>query len=92
MKIQAVALTGGLLLAIAGPAFAGPWEEAKAVCADAIAAEAGFADGSFDARLEKVRDGATQRLTVKLTPAEGAAVTGECRIKRGEVVDVTLKT
>lgn len=91
MKINAFALTGGLLLAIAAPALAGTWDEAKAVCADAIAAEAGLADGAYDARLEKVRDGATKRLTVKLTPADGAAVIGECRIKRGEVVEVALK-
>ncbi len=91
MKIHAFAIASGLALALSGAAIAGPWDEAKAICADAIAAEAGLNGAAYSAKLEKARDGATKRVTVRVTPEGGAAVVGECRIKRGEVVDVTLE-
>lgn len=91
MKNQIIAAAGLALALVAGPAFAGAWDEAKAVCADAIAAEAGLTGQAFDAKLEKARDGGVKRLTVKLTPESGASVVGECKVKSGEVVSVQLK-
>lgn len=91
MRTHFIAAAATALFAVAGPALAGQWDEAKAVCADAIAAEAGLGGQAFDAKLEKARDGGVKRLTVKLTPDGGAPVTGECKIKSGEVVSVQLK-
>lgn len=91
MNYRLIAAAGAALFVAAGSALAGTWDEAKAVCADAVAAEAGLNGQTFAAKLEKARDGGTQRVTVKLTPESGAAVTGECKVRRGEVVSVELK-
>lgn len=91
MNYRMIAAAGAALIITTGSALAGTWDEAKAVCADAIATEAGLNGQAFAAKLEKARDGGTQRVTVKLTPESGPTVTGECKVRRGEVVSVDLK-
>ncbi len=89
-RITLLAAIGALA---AGPAFsAGQWDAAKAVCADAIAAEAGVDASGHDATLDKARDGATKRLTVSLSAKDGsgAKITGECKMRGGEVKSVKL--
>lgn len=90
LKITVLAVIGALA---AAPAFAaGQWDAAKAVCADAIAAEAGVDAAAHDATLDKARDGATKRLTVSLSAKDGSRtkITGECKIRGGEVKSVKL--
>ncbi|MBB5520043.1 hypothetical protein [Amphiplicatus metriothermophilus] len=87
-------LTGALLAATltAGPALAGSWDAEKALCADAVAAEAGVDSANYDVKLAKARDGATKRLTVELRAADGGAtLVGECKIRRDAVVEAKLK-
>ncbi|MEQ8178384.1 MAG: hypothetical protein RIC52_05140 [Amphiplicatus sp.] len=89
-KIAILAAIGALA---AAPAFAaGQWDAAKAVCADAIATEAGVDAAGHDATLDKARDGATKRLTVSLSAKDGsgAKITGECKMRGGEVKSVEL--
>jgi hypothetical protein len=92
MDFRTILAAVAALIAVSGAALAGDWDADKAVCADAIAAEAGLNGQSFAAKLEKARDGATKRLTVKVTPEQGSAVVGECKVRRGEVVEVEMKT
>ena len=77
---------------VLSPALAGPWDAEKAICADAIAAEAGVDSADYEATLKSARDGGVKRLTVSLAPADGGAlILGECRISRGEVKSVEIK-
>ncbi|MFZ5615906.1 MAG: hypothetical protein ACOZAA_01090 [Pseudomonadota bacterium] len=79
-------------LIAASPAFASDFNGAKAVCADAIALEAGRSLNGAKTKLVKARDGATMRITVKVTFEDGAPITGECKVKGGAVQSVTLKS
>lgn len=71
-------------------AFAADFSGAKAVCAEAIASQAGRTLDGAKSKLVKARDGGTLRLTVKLTFPEGATLSGECKVKNGAVQSVTL--
>lgn len=88
-RIKTLVVIGALA---ATPAFAGSWDAAKAVCADAIAAEAGVDVAAHEATLDKARDGATKRVTVSLAAKDGsgATITGECKMRGGEVKSVKI--
>lgn len=90
MNFRMISATIVASVAIAAPAFAGAWDEEQAACASAIAAEAGVESSAYDVKLAKARDGRTKRLTVELSASGQPTIVGECRVRRGEVVDVTL--
>lgn len=88
MRFQVVT---AIALIAAGPAFAGSWDAESALCADAIAAEAGVDGALYTVKTTKARPGATKRLTVELRADGKATLTGQCKIKRGEVIEVELQ-
>lgn len=73
------------------PAFAGSWDADKAVCAEAIAAEAGVDVAQYNATLIKARQRGARQVTVELTADGAATLVGECKVKGGQVVDLALK-
>lgn len=77
-------------LTVGGTAAAGSFDEARAACAAALAAEAGVEAADYDARLLKARGGRSQRVTVELNAAGKPDVVGECKVRRGEVLEVEL--
>lgn len=92
MDYRIVIAAGAALFAGIGSASAaGAWDDVKAVCADAIAAEAGVDSAAYQARLEKARDGATKRLTVRLS-GDAQSIVGECKVRRGEVTEVVIES
>ncbi len=86
------AIIASLFVALSTAASAADFNAAKAVCADAIASEAGRSLNGAKTKLVKARDGGTLRVTVKVTFPEGAPLTGECKIKGGAVRSVTLNS
>ena len=79
------------VFAAAAPALAGPWDAPKALCAEALAAEAGVEAADHDVTLHKARDGSVKRLTVSLSSKNGGAtITGECRVRGNEVTMVKI--
>lgn len=75
------------------PAHAGsPWDERVELCAEAIG-EQGLADvDDYRVKFAGGGGGATKRVTVTLTPVEGGdKMSAQCKIRRGDVVDVKLK-
>ena len=75
---------------LATAASAADFNAAKAVCADAIAAETGKSLDGGGVKLVRARDGAVLRVTVRVSFSDGAAAQGECKVKRGEVLSMTL--
>lgn len=92
MKIPLFTLVAVGALAMT-PVLAAQWDAEKAVCADAIAAEAGVDAASYEARLKGARDGGTKRLTVSLSPraGDGPAIVGECKVQGGVLKSVKIK-
>lgn len=86
------AITTSLFAALSTAAFAADFNGAKAVCADAIALEAGRSLDGARTKLVKARDGGTLRVTVKVTFADGAPLTGECKVKAGAVQSVAIQS
>lgn len=82
---------GGLFAATS--AGAANWTETVQMCAAALDEQGIAAADQYQARLEKARDGATRRVTVKMAPltSEAEAIIAECKIRHGEVVDVSVK-
>lgn len=86
------ALAVGFAAFVCLPASAATLAEEIALCAAAADAE-GLAPAS-DYRPEFIdsRGGAAKRVTIELIPYDsGDVLTAECRIRRGEVLDVALK-
>jgi hypothetical protein len=89
----------GVLAAIAtaaivnAPAYAADAGAQVQLCAAALDAKGLAPAGEYRTKFVKIKGGAVQTVTVKLVPtADGAAtVEGECEIRRGEVVDATVK-
>lgn len=78
---------------LSAPALATDWSGHLELCAAAIS-EAGIANSDdYKVKFISAGGGATKRVLVKLI-AEGDAedITAECRIRRGEVKDVTVKS
>ncbi|HRX40609.1 MAG: hypothetical protein R3C54_15305 [Parvularculaceae bacterium] len=88
MKFQLIAAAA---LLVAGPAFAGSWDAESTLCANAIAAEAGVDGSLYSVKTTKTRPGATKRVTVELRADGKDTLTGECKIKRGEVVGLEME-
>lgn len=84
------AIASLVLVAAATPAFAGNLDKAKSLCAGAIAAEAGKSTEGARIKLVKGRDGAAKRVTVTVSFADGAAATGDCVVRKGEVSEIAL--
>lgn len=84
------AISAVALLFVASPAFASDFNGAKAVCADAIATQANRSLEGAKTKLVKARDGATLRVTVKVTFPDGVASTAECKVRQGEVASLDV--
>lgn len=89
MKKLAAALIAAAFAA--APAFAGYYDEEKAVCANAVAQELGKPLGDATVYLKKVRDKRIKRVTVLVKFTDGQSATGECFIRKGEVESVSLE-
>lgn len=64
-----------------------------ALCAAAADAQGIAAAQDYRAKFLKSKGGAVKTITIKLVPAAGdaASITAECKIKRGEVLDIAVK-
>lgn len=95
MKIIAAPLVVALSAAAMGltaPALATSVDQQVALCAAALDAEGIAAADAYRARFVKSRGGAAKTVQVKMIPiGEGESITAECRIRRGEVTDVSVK-
>lgn len=76
--------------AVAAPAFAADYNDAKAVCAAALAEKAGKTLEGATTRLVKARSGASVKLTIATTFADGAKLKGECRVRGDEVLEAVI--
>lgn len=78
---------------VATPAFAADTTTQVELCAAALDAKGLASAGDYRAKFLKTKGGAVQTVTVKLLPtADGAdSIEAECQIKRGEVIDATVK-
>ncbi|HOP20011.1 MAG TPA: hypothetical protein PLV61_08165 [Parvularculaceae bacterium] len=89
----AVALSAAAFLAAPAPAFAASADEQVSLCAAAADAQGIAATDAYRAKFMKSKGGAVQTVTIKLVPeaGESESITAECKIKRGEVIGVTVK-
>lgn len=74
-------------------AFASSTSEQVALCASAADAEGIAAIDDHRAKFLKSKGGAVKTVTIKLVPLAGDSdsITAQCRIKRGEVLEVGVK-
>lgn len=93
MKALLTALAASALVLSAAPAFAGEREDQVTLCASAIDAQGLAKQGDYRAKFVKAKGGAVQTVTIKLIPtAEGASLTAECLIKKGEVTEAAIQS
>lgn len=87
-KLAAAAIAAAVLTT---PAFAGYYDEEKAVCANAVAEELGKPLDDAIVYLKKVRDKRVMRVKVLVKFPDGQSTTAECHIRKGEVEAVNLE-
>jgi len=89
LKTLAATAVAGVVLLAAAPAGATNWNENMDLCATAVEAEglAVISDHNV-----KFAGGTARKLLIKLTPkAGGDSLVAECKIRRGEVTEVSIK-
>lgn len=74
----------------ASSAMAAEFAEAKSACAAAIAEKAGKSADALQSKLVKGRQRGAALVTVEVQFADGAKVTGDCKVRRGVVEELTL--
>jgi len=81
------------IFALPATAFAADVSGQVALCAAAADAEGIAAADAYRAKFLKSKGGAVTTVTIKLVPIadDAGTITAECRIKRGEVIDVAAK-
>lgn len=74
-------------------AFASSADDQVALCASAADAEGIAAAADYRAKFLKSKGGAVKTVTIKLVPFtdDADSITAQCRIKRGEVIEVGVK-
>ena len=89
----AVALSAAAFVSMPAPAFAASFDEQVALCAAAADEQGIAAADAYRAKFVKSKGGGVQTVTIKLVPEAGEteSITAECKIKRGEVIGVTVK-
>ena len=91
MWLKIFAGPAAALIALAGAAHAGEWDDETALCVEGIAGELGVDAVDAKSKLKAARDRASKRVTVEVTFANGQKATGVCKIKRGELTSVEVK-
>ena len=76
---------------IAAPAGAADWPKQVGICAAAAEAEGVVTTGAYRAKFLTGSGAATKTVAIELRPDEGEAITAECKIRRGEVTEFTVK-
>ncbi|NWG91971.1 MAG: hypothetical protein HXY21_05615 [Parvularculaceae bacterium] len=84
------AIAAAVLLAIAAPASAADFNDAKALCASGIAAKLGKTLEGANVKLVKGRQGAGTQVTVTVSFPDGVASTAQCKVKQGEVASLEV--
>lgn len=72
-------------------ASAADWGDAVEVCAAAAEADGVVSAGEYRAKFETGSGAATKTVAITLYPTEGQAISAECKIRRGEVTEFTVK-
>ena len=79
-----------VIMAVA-PAFAATPAEHANMCASALESEDLVPQGDYRLRFVKSRGASVKTITIKLIPDSGDAVTGVCKIRRGDVIKASLQ-
>lgn len=81
------------ILALPTTAFAASVDSQVALCAAAAESEGVATADEYRVKFLKSRGGAVKTVTIKLIPLaeDSDAVTAQCRIRRGEVIDFAIK-
>lgn len=89
----AVAISAAAFAVAPAPAYAASADEQVSLCAAAADAQGIASVEDYRAKFMKSKGAAVTTVTIKLVPAAGEseAITAECKIKRGEVIGVTVK-
>ena len=69
-------------------AYAADFMAAKAVCAEALAQQAGRTLDEAKTRLVKAREGGVLKVTVSVKFSDGEKSYAECKVRRGEVLSI----
>ena len=93
MKNLVIAAAFSSALMIAGGASASTQEQVS-LCAQELDARGVASLSDYRAKFKGVRGGGTKQVTLKLVPLEKGAedIMATCKIKRGEVIDVSVKS
>jgi hypothetical protein len=75
----------------AAPAIAGDWTETINVCAAAAESEGVVTAGEYRAKFLAGSGASTKTISIELRPEAGEAITAECKVRRGEVTEFTVK-
>lgn len=85
------AIVAFALMALSPTAYAADFMAAKAVCAEALAQQAGKTLDDAKTRLVKAHEGGALKVTVSVQFDDGEKSFAECKVRRGEVLSVTMR-
>lgn len=90
MKEVIILALAAAAVAISGTASATDYSEAKAACAAAIADKSGKALDGAQSKLLKARNRGAALVSVEVIFADGAKTTGDCKVRRGAVEELSI--
>ena len=89
----AALVAGAAVVSLSASAQATSFDEQVALCAAALDDQGIAAAADYRPKFQKSKGGAVKRVTVKFVPTidDAETIEAECRIRGGEVVDVSVK-
>ncbi len=77
--------------AFAAPAHAEDWSAHLDACAAAAEAQGVVTAGEYKAKFLTGSGGSMKRISLELIPTAGETIKAECKVKRGNVKELTIK-
>ena len=90
MRYNILAALAVASAAFAAPANAADWTETIGVCA-AAEAEGVVTAGEYRAKFLTGSGASTKTISIELRPDAGEAITAQCKVRRGEVTEFSVK-
>lgn len=91
MRYNILAALAVASAAFAAPANAADWTETIGVCAAAAEAEGVVTAGEYRAKFLTGSGASTKTISIELRPDAGEAITAQCKVRRGEVTEFSVK-
>ena len=91
MRINLLAAFAVAAASLAAPAQAEDWNTHLDACAAAAEEQGIVTAGEYETKFLTASGGSVKRIALEFVPANGEPIKAECKVKRGNVKELTIK-